>query len=74
MFWLLVSAIGAVTLMLLAGSRDGMDYRAREIRAAAARRDAAAAADMRHIRWARRRQDLLSAARWTRATATVARA
>lgn len=74
MFWLLIGASGVMTLMLLSGSRDGLDYRAWEVRAAAARRDAAAAADMRHIRWARRRQDLISAARWTRATGTVARA
>lgn len=59
MFWMLVCVGGAVALMLLSGGRDGLDYRAREVRASIARRDALDIAQMRRLRWARRRQNLL---------------
>lgn len=74
MFWMLVCVGGVAAVMFLSGDRDGMDYRAREARAAMVRRDAVAAAQMRRIRWERRREDLLARARWTRATHGVARA
>lgn len=59
MFWIMVCAGGAVALVMLAGGGDGLDYRAREIRASIARRDAQDGAQMRRLRWARRRQSVL---------------
>jgi hypothetical protein len=58
MVWMLVCAGCVVMVLTMSGSRDGLDYGAREVRAAVARREAAATAQMRRIRWARRREDL----------------
>jgi hypothetical protein len=58
MVWILVCAGCVVMVLAMSGSRDGLDYRAREVRAAVARREAVVAAQTRRIRWARRREDL----------------
>lgn len=74
MFWILV-CVGVVVISSLPfGGRDGLDYRAREVRAAMARRDAADSAQMRRLRRARRRQGLRESLRWARTTPVVVRA
>ncbi|ORM26835.1 hypothetical protein [Williamsia sp. 1135] len=59
MFWMLIGASAVVATVWLSSGGNGLDYRAREIRASMARRDAQDNAQLRRIRWARRRQNLL---------------
>lgn len=59
MFWMLIGVSAVAATVWLSSSGSGLDYRAREIRASMARRDAQDNAQLRRIRWARRRQSLL---------------
>ncbi|HEY9315037.1 hypothetical protein [Williamsia sp.] len=75
MFWILVSVGVVVISSLMLKDGDGLDFRGREVRNALARRNAEEIAQMRKIRRARRRQNLIESLRRARATTpAVARA